>query len=234
MYQLDFCVCSDAFAVAKRDGKDVLQCSFADGGLVCELLFDFDERPLVLCADACVDDRVTLVLLPHRIELWIGGTLADEEWPAGTCLFSPDTPISANMQIDMKPYTPAKQTKPSVLGTFRNADGWKPEKNVFVGDCMPYTHDGRYHVLYLKDRRHHTSKWGFGAHQWEHVSTSDFDKWEIHPTAVEITAPHEGSICTGSWIERNGKQYLFYTVRMADRSPAPILRSVSEDGYHFH
>lgn len=111
MYQLDFCVCSDAFAVAKRDGKDVLQCSFADGGLVCELLYDFDERPLVLRADARVGDRVTLVLLPHRIELWIGGTLADEEWPAGTCLFSPDTPISANMQIDMKPYTPRKTNK---------------------------------------------------------------------------------------------------------------------------
>ena len=21
---------------------------------------------------------------------------------------------------------------------------------VFVGDCMPYAHDGRYHILYLK------------------------------------------------------------------------------------
>ena len=27
--------------------------------------------------------------------------------------------------------------------------------------------------------------------------------------------------------------YLFYTVRMADNSSAPIRRSVSKDGYHF-
>ncbi len=40
-----------------------------------------------------------------------------------------------------------------------------------VGDCMPYVHDGRYHVLYLKDRHHHASKWGRGGHQWAHIYT---------------------------------------------------------------
>jgi len=234
MYQLTFGpLRTNASAVAKRDGKPVLRCSFADGCFDCELLFDFDERPLCLCAEACVGDQVTLVVLPQRIELWVGETLADEEWQAGACLFFPDIPIRSDMQIEITPYAQTQQNAPSVLGTFRNADGWRPDKNVFVGDCMPYTHDGRYHVLYLKDRHHHMSKWGFGAHQWEHISTRNFVDWDIHPMAVEITAPYEGSICTGSWIERNGKQYLFYTVRMADRSPAPILRSVSEDGYHF-
>ncbi len=234
MYRLTFCIPDrDTLAVSECDGKTALRISCADKRLTCSIAYDFDERPLVLCAEACVGDQVALVFLPHRVELWVGGTLADEEWPAGNCLFTAKSAIDSSMPIKVEPYIPAQKDLPAVLGMFCNADGWRPEEDVFVGDCMPYTHDGRYHVLYLKDRRHHTSKWGFGAHQWEHISTRDFKEWSMHPTAVEITAPHEGSICTGSWIDGGEAQYLFYTVRMADRSPAPILRSVSEDGYHF-
>ena len=51
--------------------------------------------------------------------------------------------------------------------------------------------------------------------------------------AVPITDPSEASICTGSWIEHNGTEYLFYTIRRGRGLPAPIKRSVSADGYHF-
>ena len=102
-----------------------------------------------------------------------------------------------------------------------------------MGDCMPHSHEGRYHVLYLKDRHHHKSKWGRGAHQWEHISTGDFVHWQHHPMAVAIDDPTEGSICTGSWICKDGVHYLFYTVRKCDGSPATICRSISKDGYHF-
>ena len=122
---------------------------------------------------------------------------------------------------------------PSVLGTFYNAEGWQPEENVCVGDCMPFFDKGRYQVLYLKDRHHHRSKWGLGAHQWEHISTDDFRTWQIHPTAVAIEAPEEGSICTGSWIKYGNRHYLYFTIRSCDGSPARITRSISEDGYHF-
>ena len=50
---------------------------------------------------------------------------------------------------------------------------------------------------------------------------------------VEITDPSEASICTGSWIHHNGRHQLYYTIRTMDGSPAPIGRSVSEDGYHY-
>ena len=120
------------------------------------------------------------------------------------------------------------------------AEGWKPsDPGVFAGDCMPYTDtdpDGaeRYHVLYLKDRRHHRSKWHKGAHQWAHMSTRDFKTWDLHPLAVSVDDPSEGSICTGSWLKTaDGTHCLYYTVRQTDASPAPILRSVSEDGYAF-
>ena len=120
------------------------------------------------------------------------------------------------------------------------AEGWKPaDPGVFAGDCMPYTDvdpDGRerYHVLYLKDRRHHCSKWHRGAHQWAHMSTTDFSDWQLHPLSVSIDDPAEGSICTGSWLKTDeGVHYLYYTVRPIDDSPAPLMRSVSEDGYHY-
>ena len=51
--------------------------------------------------------------------------------------------------------------------------------------------------------------------------------------ALEIDDPREGSLCTGSWIEAGGVQYLFYTVRTCDGTPAPVRRAVSEDGVHF-
>jgi len=57
--------------------------------------------------------------------------------------------------------------------------------------------------------------------------------WSIHPLAVEIDDPNEGSVCTGSWVFDGKRHYLYYTIRTCDGSPAPIRRSVSADGYHF-
>ena len=140
----------------------------------------------------------------------------------------------------------ANDGSPAVIGRLLSvngenpAEGWKPsDPGVFAGDCMPFTDadpDGaeRYHVLYLKDRRHHRSKWHKGAHQWAHLSTRDFLNWDLHPLAVSIDDPRDGSICTGSWLKTgDGTHVLYYTVRQMDSSPAPILRSVSEDGIHF-
>ena len=213
-----------------RSEKNTLLCTVSNGIISCEIYYDFKEKPLLMTSEISKNDEVELILMPHRTELYINGVLKDEEWPVGKCLFEPENGCGAiseyTQPLDNNP-------KPAVLGTFENAFGWKPEKNVFVGDCMPYVNDNRYHVLYLKDRHHHRSKWGLGAHQWEHISTADFKTWQIHPMAVSITEQIEGSICTGSWIKKDDTQYLFYTVRMADGSSAPIKRSVSSDGYNF-
>lgn len=200
--------------------------------LHCKVQYDFHSEPLVLKGGVKQGDGVSVVLMRHRIELYVNGALVDEEWPMGKRLFEmgdsfePDT-ISAEEYI-----APPKEVS-SVLGEFYGAEGWKPAENVFVGDCMPYVRGDEYHVLYLKDRHHHYSKWGMGAHQWEHISTKDFSKWYVHPMAVEITDPAEGSICTGSWIQQGGVEYLYYTVRRGGTIAAPVCRSVSDDGYHF-
>lgn len=224
---------SDENIESSKNGKTTFRTEIKDGNLKVYIYYDVNEKALCLCADVKKDDLVEILLLPYRIELLTNGKIADEEWCVGNCLFEYGDEIKSNSKIDISEIFYEEQELPNVIGRFENAEGWKPEENVFVGDCMPYVTDGRYHVLYLKDRHHHCSKWGMGAHQWNHISTDDFKVWDIHPTAVKITNRYEGSICTGSWIKKEKKEYLFYSIRTADGSAAPISRSISSDGFHF-
>lgn len=233
--------CIDGFI--KREGElfrlesekeKIITCTYEKGILEVYVRYDFNsEKPLLLSSEAKTNDAIKIVILPYRIELYVNSKLEDEEWPCGKADFANGRIVDNNCSVFIKEYTKETLIQENVLGTFTDAEGWKPEKKVFVGDCMPYCFNEKYHVLYLKDRHHHRSKWGKGAHQWSHISTKDFINWDIHPMAVEIDEPREGSICTGSWIYDGNRHYLFYTVRMTDGSAASISRSVSEDGYHF-
>lgn len=218
---------------AAADDTTVLDAAFLENTLTVHIRYDFSETPLTLTAPAKHGDEAALRILPYRIELYVNGVLLDEEWPYGAHALDKAAFRDHGCTLSVTSYTPAPEKEPGILGTFQNAEGWKPEESVFVGDCMPFSHDGVYHVLYLKDRHHHQSKWGRGAHQWNHISTRDFINWDIHPMAVEIDDPAEGSICTGSWIFDGKTHWLFYTVRMCDGSPARICRSFSKDGLHF-
>lgn len=196
--------------------------------------FDGHDEPLRVVAKAEEGDQISAVFFSYRIELYVNDELKDEEWPHGDYLADLTNFRNTPTDFVVEEVTETDYNSlPSVIDTFSDASNWIPAENVFIGDCMPYTDSGRYHVLYLKDRRQHKSKWGKGAHQWEHISTDDFSTWQIHPMAVSIDEPNEGSICTGSHIVRDGKHYLYYTIRTMDGSPAPICRSISFDGYHF-
>ena len=216
-----------------HSGKDIFSSAYGNGELTVSFVYSsHPDSPLTVRASAVPGDAADLVVYPHRIELRVNGILLDEEWPWGDCMLSDAHAAEINTEITVLPM-PEEMTEPIVTGSFTGGEGWRPGNGVFVGDCMPYTDGERYHVLYLKDRHHHRSKWHKGAHQWAHISTADFLHWDEHPMAVEIDDPTEGSICTGSWICERGRHLLYYTVRMADGSSAPICRSVSQDGYHF-
>ena len=224
-----------AFPVQFRwetENQPVFEGLWENGTLTVSMLFTADPRPLTLTAAANPGDEITFIFRPYRLELWVNGTLMDEEWPFGQSYLAGAVQSEANVQLIFEPTEPSP-AEPAVLGSFDHAEGWRPGGGVYVGDCMPYNHGGRYHLLYLKDRRRHHSKWSFGAHQWAHISTEDFIHWDIHPMAVEIDDPLEGSVCTGSHIYDNGRHLLYYTIRKSDRSPATIQRSISSDGYHF-
>ncbi len=220
-------------AVSCRNHRKNIDIKAENDELYFSVWYDSHSEPLVLKGTAKIGDDISVVLMSHRIELYVNEAIVDEEWPIGNRLFELGDDFDGASQIRIEQYCPPKQEMQSVSDVFINAEGWKPEGNVFVGDCMPYVRGEEYHVLYLKDRHHHYSKWGMGAHQWAHISTKDFVQWSIHPMAVEITDPSECSICTGSWIQHNEYEYLYYTVRRGGNLPAPIRRSVSADGYHF-
>ena len=221
------------YAVSHKNGRKTLEIQAFDGALTLSVQYDYNRRPLELNCEIKDGDRVEAILLDHRIELYVNGVIMDEEWPDGNRLFDLYDTFVPETNIEITEFSDVEKVPQSVISTFENAEGWYPGNGVFVGDCMPYVKNDEYHVLYLKDRHHHRSKWGMGAHQWEHISTKDFKTWSVHPMAVPITEPWEGSICTGSWIEKSGREYLYYTVRRGKGLPAIISRSVSEDGYHF-
>ena len=113
--------------------------------------------------------------------------------------------------------------------------------NAFAGDCIPFWHDGVFHLFYLHDRRHHHSKWSQGAHQYAHATTTDLRHWQHHPLAVPIVEPWECSMGTGDVIFHDGTFHIFYTDcggRCAYREKTHhgdwIFVAESTDGIHFH
>lgn len=87
---------------------------------------------------------------------------------------------------------------------------WTPRwHNAWVGDVATIFHNGRYHVFYLFDRRHHASKFGVGGHYFEHLSTTDFITWTEHEAATPIEQQWE-TFGTGVPFVYNNKLHLSY------------------------
>ena len=110
---------------------------------------------------------------------------------------------------------------------------FQPVGGFFVGDCMPFFHDGTFRLYYLLDEGHHQARGGLGGHQWAQASTRDLVHWDHHPLAIPLTEAHEGSICTGSVFFHEGVYHAFYATRRRDGTEHLSL-AVSRDGVHFH
>lgn len=222
----------NVFSLKKNEKTAFITSINNDGYLVISVFFSISEQPVSLMGYGKKSDIVHVLYTENRIALYINNILWDEDWPAGITQAAecqmPEfvSVIDADEFINQLPVQKYK--------TIDKISGWRPEgKNTLAGDCMPFAHDGKYHLFYLFDRRRHQSKWSFGAHQWAHLSTNDLRTWQNHPMAVTIDHCYEGSICTGSLIYHNGRYYAFYAIRMFDRSPARLTWSVSEDGDKF-
>ncbi len=98
---------------------------------------------------------------------------------------------------------------------------WRPRgHNIWTGDVVPAYNNGQFHLFYLYDRRHHGSKWGAGAHQFAHYSSTDLVHWEKHPMALEITRQWEtfGTGCPIFVGNRLELHYGLHTTRFFDDS----------------
>lgn len=111
---------------------------------------------------------------------------------------------------------------------------FKPDAaGFFAGDCMPFFHDGTFHLFYLLDEEHHAALGGQGGHQWAHTTSTDLSNWTHHPLAIVLTQEWERSICTGSTFFHDDTFYAFYATRMADWTQHLSL-ATSQDGITFH
>ena len=108
-------------------------------------------------------------------------------------------------------------------------------KDLFVGDCIPFAHNGTYYLYWLIDKGHHTALNGLGGHQWVLSTTTDLKRWTHYPVVLGIDEDWEKSICTGSLVHTNNQFYAFYATRLLKdgRSSEQLSYAVSDDGIHF-
>ncbi len=104
----------------------------------------------------------------------------------------------------------------------------------FVGDCIPFYHDGIFNLYYLLDEGHHNHPivGSHGGHQWAHASSRNLIDWEHHPLALPLDFSREGSNCTGSLIASlcEKKIYAFYSLRPYPVWGELLCRAESNDG----
>ncbi|MCR5269824.1 MAG: FG-GAP-like repeat-containing protein [Prevotella sp.] len=106
-------------------------------------------------------------------------------------------------------YDPTLQ--PSTMQYFTPVGG-----KYFVGDCIPFAHNGTYYLYWLLDEGHHSALGGLGGHQWCVSTTTDLVHWDHHPIALGIDEEWEKSICTGSVVASGDLFYAFYATRLVD------------------
>lgn len=171
--------------------------------------------PLALLKHPQGQHEVVLNFSGVHWTMYVDGKLLDNDFPFGY----PQWRDRNRWEIDPKYvkqaaiYIPAikperRQVEPP--DTSLNIQYWSPPgHNSWVGDVVTFFHQGRYHVFYLFDRRHHSSKFGCGAHYFEHISTSDFKTWIEHEAATPLQEQWE-CIGTGTPFVFNNQFYLSY------------------------
>ena len=156
--------------------------------------------PLAMLAKPNGEHDVVLNFTGVRWTMYVDGELLDNDFPFGY----PPWPAMNAWKMDgdyvrqAGLYVPAiaPTSKPAAQKNVAPVQYWAPrEHNAWVGDIVTFFHQGRYHVFYLYDRRHHQSKFGQGAHYFEHLSTADFKTWTEHEAATPIEEQWE---CIGT------------------------------------
>jgi hypothetical protein len=157
--------------------------------------------PLAMLKKPTGEHAVVINFSGVRWTMYVNGELLDNDFPFGypqwveknAWKVDPAYVKAATIYFPaIKPETGPEQT-PAALS---NIQYWSPPgHNTWVGDVVTLFHKGRYHVFYLYDRRHHQSKFGCGAHYFEHISTEDFKTWTVHEAATPLEEQWE---CIGT------------------------------------
>ena len=139
--------------------------------------------------------------------------------------------LTADLQAQFKiDYDPLIQPKENMQYFAPKGD------SLFVGDCIPFWHNGTFYLYWLIDKGHHTSLNGLGGHQWVLSTTKDLRTWIHHPIVIGIDEDWEKSICTGSVAYHKNKFFAFYATRLIDNQGKineQLSYAISDDGINF-
>ena len=171
--------------------------------------------PLALLRTPAGEHDIVLDFSGVRWTMYVDGELLDNDFPFGHPQWANENTWKLDSEYVRKAaiYFPGikpakKQAKMPSIST--DIQYWTPPgHNDWVGDVVTFFYQGRYHVFYLYDRRHHQSKFGKGAHYFEHLSTTDFTTWTEHEAATPLEAQWE-CIGTGTPFVFNDKFCLSY------------------------
>ena len=107
--------------------------------------------------------------------------------------------------------------------------------NLFVGDCIPFSHNNTYYLYWLLDSAHHSALNGLGGHQWVVSTSTDLRTWKHFPVVIGIDEKWEKSICTGSVVYHDNLFYAFYATRLLvdGKVNEQLSYAISKDGIHF-
>lgn len=132
---------------------------YREGILKAVIRFSARPEPVTLAGTCRPGNEAVLNFTGFRLELLTEGVLADEDWTIGRVDIA--RICGRGKGLELRPELGRCLIREEREESFTGIQGWKPEgKNVHLGDCMPFYHDGTFHLFYLFDRRGHKSKWG--------------------------------------------------------------------------
>lgn len=190
---------------------------------------------------------VTLDFSPVKWAIAVDGRHVDDEFPIpASPVVWPDGAEERILSPRVRASAFASPARPGAIPELRAPrpvarpiQYWTPDgHNQWVGDVAPAFLDGKLHVFYLIDRRHHGSGAGTGRHQFAHLVTEDLVHWTELPLAVPIREAWQ-TVGTGTPFLKDGRLALafgWHTSRfpqIAEGKPIGGTYALSADGVHF-
>ena len=147
--------------------------------------------PLVCLKNASKNAVFAVAYTGVKLLLLLDGRILDENFPYGN---------PAGSSVEFKVYGQLRDAvcyrsgiQPAVHyerhEDQRSMQYYSPDFfNTWIGDVVCFFHAGRFHIFYLLDRRHHSSRFWCGAHYFAHISSTDLRNWEEHEPTIELEA----------------------------------------------
>lgn len=193
--------------------------------------------PLAMLPNPFGKHEVVINFTGSKWTMYVDNELMDNDFPIGYPLW----PENQNWNIDPAIVEKAEIFFPALKATRDIAEKntaradllfWTPKAhNAWVGDVATIYFKDRYHVFYLFDRRHHSSKLGAGGHYFEHFSSKDFKTWTEHEAVVPIDEQWE-TIGTGSPFIYEDKVHLSYGLHTSRIYTGSLTMSPKQLAYY--